>query len=97
MPAINTHLSILILNNNDLSSLIKRHRLAVWINKQNQWVQDKQGTRCNNSFNGLKGRHYTIISVNAETDFDKIQYAFMIRVEVSRTGGSITQYNKSYV
>jgi hypothetical protein len=34
MAGITTYLSIITLNANDLNSLIKRHRLAHWITKQ---------------------------------------------------------------
>ena len=47
--------------------------------------------------NKLKNKSHTIISIDAEKAFDKIQHSFMINSPESRNRRNIPQHNKSYI
>ena len=48
--------------------------------------------------NKLKDKSHTIISIDAEKAFDKIQHPFMIKNRIkSRNRRNIPQHNKSYI
>ena len=48
--------------------------------------------------NKMKDKNHTIISINAEKAFDKIQHPFMIKnPQQSGNKGSIPQHNKGHI
>ena len=48
--------------------------------------------------NKMKGKNHTIISVDAEKPFDKVQHPFMIKKkQQSGNRGSIPQHNKGHI
>lgn len=45
----------------------------------------------------MKDKNHTIISIDAEQAFDKIQHLFMTKAEQSGNRGNIPQQNKGHI
>ena len=51
-----------------------------------------------NYINKLKGKNHMIISIDAEKDFDKIQYSFMIKIlQKMSIEGNLPQHSKGHI